>query len=1129
MQFRACFTIRRVTCLFVAVFIAIPADAQEVLPDGTKRGIQQLATFKWPVGLKAELFAAEPQLSSPVAICLDEQGRVFVAEEYRFNRGTEENRTRPFLLEDDLQIKTLEDRLAMFRKHRGEFEGGMSWFTKVSDQVRLLEDRDNDGRADLSKVFAGNFNNTLDGLAAGVIARDGDIYLTNVPHLWRLRDRDGDGVAEIREPLLRGFGINAAFLGHDLHGLAWGPDGRLYFSVGDRGFNVQSKEGRQFAQPRRGAVFRCDPDGTNFEVLHIGLRNPQELAFDEYGNLFAADNNCDKGDLSRLVYIVPEGDSGWNMAYQTMLDPYMTGPWHAENMWRVEASGQPAWIIPPVGPLGAGPGGFAYYPGVGLGEQFDGHFFLCNHTSNGGVETFSIQSHGASFRIAAESDFLKPIRATDVDFGYDGKVYIADFGDLNWDGPSTGGRIYTVFDPQHIESPEAKEIRTLFSSGFRRMDPDRLLSLLAHPDSRVRLRAQFELARQASAASDRDLIEQLEDTAELDDARQSRHAIWALWQVSRQRPAAKVSLRELLTATNKVADLDRLQQLLRALGDLGDSATLPEFTHLLGHASPRIRFLSALAIGQCDTESDAKTVSAICGMLSANQANDSYIRHAGVNALAAQANDPMLRQLSVHPSSAVRMAALLVCRRRARDSAPCRLLLGAFLNSDDVELVTEAARAINGLALEGDPEAKLAAVAEHWGKWAEIPDALARRVIHASFRTRKPENLLECAIDKRLSLAMRREALECLKFWTTDVKRDRVNGNWRPLSGGPAQVIASRLSSGWKDRLLQDADGEQLSDVVQLLSQYRVQVDSQRFVDMAADAQAEVSTRIAAIQLLQQLGDSRLPTLAASFRASSEATLRIAGLEVLAATYPTRVAALLAEAHTQPNLTTRELQTVCRLLSKDKTKASDDILMQLIEKISVAEPRQPIAGAELDIVEAARVRQGNGKIQTLLRRYEQQLADLAAKDPVVSYRAALTGGDAASGAQLFRTHRLAQCVRCHSTKAGRVTAGPNLSGLGRRVDRHHILESILFPNAKIAQGFGQETIVTEDGRVIGGIVQKDGEGWLEVKSSNGKVERIAIAAIEERIAARSAMPELRDRIPLRTIRDLVEFLAQQRQ
>jgi len=275
-------------------------------PDGTEKALKQIPALKPPPGMRVELFAAEPKLGSPVAIALDEQNRVYVAEEYRFNRGTQENRSNPalatlYLLEDDLQIRTLDDRLRVFKKWSHKFPGGMDWFTKYADQVRMLEDTKGTGRADVSEVLA-TFSEPLDGLCAGVLARDGDLFITCIPSLRKLAKGSSRP-----EPLLTGFGVNCGFLGHDLHGLTFGPDGKLYFSVGDRGFHVTTKEGATLSGPRTGAVFRCNPDGTELEVVHRGLRNPQELAFDQYGNLFADDNNCDKGDFARLVYVVEDG------------------------------------------------------------------------------------------------------------------------------------------------------------------------------------------------------------------------------------------------------------------------------------------------------------------------------------------------------------------------------------------------------------------------------------------------------------------------------------------------------------------------------------------------------------------------------------------------------------------------------------------------------------------------------------------------------------------------------------------------------------------------------------------------------------------------------------------------------
>src|SRR5262249_20331448 len=148
--------------------------------------------------------------------------------------------------------------------------------------------------------------------------------------------------------------VHVAFYGHDLHGLRLGPDGKLYFSIGDRGFNVQTEQ-RTLAYPDTGAVLRCNPDGSDLEVFATGLRNPQELAFDQYGNLFTFDNNSDSGDKARVVFVVEGGDSGWRMAYQYIESPVSRGPWNAERLWEPQWAGQPASIVPPIANLGDGP------------------------------------------------------------------------------------------------------------------------------------------------------------------------------------------------------------------------------------------------------------------------------------------------------------------------------------------------------------------------------------------------------------------------------------------------------------------------------------------------------------------------------------------------------------------------------------------------------------------------------------------------------------------------------------------------------------------------------------------------------------------------------------------------------
>ena len=93
------------------------------------------------------------------------------------------------------------------------------------------------------------------------------------------------------ERCFHGFGVHAAFDGHDLHGLTVGPT-KLYFSVSDNGFSVRTLEGRLLHHPNTGGVL-CNWDGSGLEVFATGLRNVQELAFDDFGNLFSVDNDGD--------------------------------------------------------------------------------------------------------------------------------------------------------------------------------------------------------------------------------------------------------------------------------------------------------------------------------------------------------------------------------------------------------------------------------------------------------------------------------------------------------------------------------------------------------------------------------------------------------------------------------------------------------------------------------------------------------------------------------------------------------------------------------------------------------------------------------------------------------------------
>ena len=336
-----------------------------------------------PEGFSKQLVASEPQVMDPVAFCFDDEGNILIAESFRQEQGVEDNRSSAFWLDQDLSLQTIEDRLEMYEHFADQRIHGMEYYTQYEDRIRLLKDVDGDGVYETANIFADGFNAPLDGTGAGVLALGDVVYYTCIPDLWAMQNGE-------KKSLHSGYGVRTALRGHDMHGLALGLDGRLYWSIGDRGYHIELDDGTVLHSPGEGAVFRSEFDGSGLEVYHHGLRNPQELAFDKYGNLFTGDNNSDSVDKARLVYCVEGGETGWRMEYQTLRGENERGPWVQENGWDPHAENRPAWILPAIDVIGSGPSGFVAYPGAGFSERYDDHFFMCDF--RGGAEYSNVLS-----------------------------------------------------------------------------------------------------------------------------------------------------------------------------------------------------------------------------------------------------------------------------------------------------------------------------------------------------------------------------------------------------------------------------------------------------------------------------------------------------------------------------------------------------------------------------------------------------------------------------------------------------------------------------------------------------------------------------------------------------------------
>ena len=1097
----------------IAVIAADPVQTTPPLPDGSAAAKKHMAGFRVPQGMKIELFAAEPLLSSPVAISVDEKGRVYVAEEYRLGHGAGENRGNPafnfsFWLDDELQLKTTDDRLKMFEKYAAKFPGGMKWFTSHGDQVRLVEDTTGSGRADKSTVFAGGFNAPLDGLGAGVLAHDGDVYFTCIPSLWKLKDTKGKGEADQKAALLSGFGVNCAFYGHDLHGLIMGPDGKLYFSIGDRGFNVNSKEGKNFQGLRTGGVFRCDPDGSNFEVVMRGLRNPQELAFDQFGNLFADDNNCDKGDHARLVYIVEDGDSGWNMAYQTIPAPYIAGPWFAEKMWHLPHPGQPAWLVPPVGKIGTGPSGFLFTSGTTLPKRYENSFIMCNYAGGRGLEAFKVKPKGAGFEIDDYHDFLTPIMATDAEFGPDGKLYISDFVNLDWGGKSLGGRIYTVFDQEKVNGDDAQRVKKLFAEGFDKQPARELEKLLGHADQKVRLRAQQTLVKMVksnpgkeqgvfgmyalgfAAAKDKPLLQRL-------------HAIWGLAQVAKSDAGAVTELDKYWGD----GEAEVRAQTAKVFGDMKHAAAAGKLLDLLQDTNPRVKFFAAQSLGKLGHK---PAVEPLFKVIAANQDNDPWLRHACVAALAKIDAADAINAKAADTNASVRLAVVLVQRR----TADKRVV--QFLNDADPLVKAEAARAIHDLPME-DLFPKLAEILPKLSSAAD-PDATVRRAIDAAFKLGTADHaklVLAAAANPNLSTAVRAEAVSALKEWSDPPQRDRVTGFWRPVEKRDPKLVQGVVSPGF-EKLLGSASGSLLGDVVGLIGPMKLDVSDTTLGDWVGDTKKAVTIRVAALRVLVDRKSKLVSTSVNTALKDSSPVLKAEARDVLVSTDPMKAVTLLGDVLESKQAVTLERQRALAALAKVKAPEAGKLLDSLAAKLVDGEVA---AELRLDLLDAIKAAPGANR-DKLRAKFESSL-----KSP---FAVSLTGGDADRGKEIFNGHAAAQCVRCHVIKGFGGAAGPDLTEVAKRnpeKTREHFLESLLTPSAKLTPGFGTVSLVLVDGRSVSGVILTEDKKSLVLQHGDGKKETIPIEDIERRGSALSPMPAVDKTLTPREVRDLIEYLS----
>ncbi|MFM8804663.1 MAG: PVC-type heme-binding CxxCH protein, partial [Planctomycetia bacterium] len=330
---------------WVGVASVGPATAGEATPD----------TLRLPDDLTATLFAAEPLLSSPSDIDVDARGRVWVCEVLNY-RGKKETRA----------------------------EG---------DRILVLEDTDGDGRADRQTVF--HQGRDIDSALGICVIGEGPgrkVIVSCAPDVFIFHDDDGDLKADRKESLFTKTGVPQH--DHSVHAFVVGPDGRWYFNFGNTGKSVHDRDGNpvqdRFGQVvndsgkpyRQGMVFRCKPDGSDFEVLGHNFRNNYEVAVDSFGTLWQSDNDDDGNKGVRINWVMEHGNYGF-------VDELTGAGWRAprtnleaevpQQHWHLNDPG----VVPNLLMTGGGsPCGICVYEGGLLPARFRGSLVHCDPGPN---------------------------------------------------------------------------------------------------------------------------------------------------------------------------------------------------------------------------------------------------------------------------------------------------------------------------------------------------------------------------------------------------------------------------------------------------------------------------------------------------------------------------------------------------------------------------------------------------------------------------------------------------------------------------------------------------------------------------------------------------------------------------
>lgn len=1072
-------------------------------------------------GLKLSLWAMDSLVYDPISIHITDNGDLFYSRTNRQRDSEFDIRGHQDWEIRSISLQNIEDKRAFLHSElspeRSDVnkwlpdlngDGSHDWkdMTVQKEHIYKLRDTDGDGLADWSQLILEDFNDEVTDVAGAVMMGEDALYVGAGPDLWRLVDKNQDGIMDDKTSISNGYGIHIGFGAHGMSGLEMGPDGRVYWGIGDIGFNGKSADGTEWKYPNRGVIARANPDGSDFEIFAMGVRNTHEFVFDAQHNLISVDNDGDHpGERERLVYLTNGSDTGWRINWQfgKYRDPdnntYKV--WMDEKLHLPRWDGQAAFITPCIQNYVNGPTGMVFNPGTGLGPKWKDNFFVVEFVGNAvrsGIHAFKLQPKGASFEMTSTEQILSGVLPTGLDFGPDGALYMADWID-GW-GTKDYGRIWKLEDEAAKDWAIQKDTEKQLKADFKKITDKDLQTRLYHEDMRVRRKAQFELAKRKEAGA-KVFIEVLADKS---NQHARIHAIIGLSQLAR---LVDMSHADAIVPYLGDTDPEVKAQAAKWLGDIRYTKAGKELIEGLKDPAPRVQFFSAEALGRSSNQS---AIQHLVDLLEANNDVDAYLRHAATLALARIGQIEPLAALSSHPSKAVRTGAVIALRRLESPE------LVKFLQDSDEFIVTETARAIHD---DFSVPAALPALADLANTTSFQNEALMRRVISANQRVGEVNNLnnlLAYLAKPTISIPLKKETIATIGTWSKPSVLDRVDGRYRGEVNRDPKAIKEITKNGLLVEINSSNEEIRIEAAKAMGKLNFIEIEKELLAKLKSDPSELV--KIETLKSLNSMNSNLLSDAITFAMSDNRVGLRVSGLSMISEIDMAKdqKVNLLTEIILKRTMTEKQTALIT-LGGLPESKELKEWEMILADFQNGKLPE----GTWIELEEAIKATKSN----ELKVKFTGLLEDKAGGVEWKKYAGALAEGNIRAGRNIFFQSQTAQCIRCHAYDDMGGNAGPRMNGIANILSREELLIALVEPSARLAPGYGTVTLELTSGQKLTGTFISDTTSGITVKIGSDPEKLIAKNEIKTSTMAASSMPPMGLALSKRELRDLVSFLA----